>query len=483
MKINICIIILVLLFSLSGKLYAQPKNNLSGIWIAKSGTSDNPGELYFSFIHANDSLKTIVSLPMYGNKFLNMPLPTVALKGDSIRFPTFDGKYLAEKDQITANINFLYEAIPFTLQRVEQIAKPVMDTARVSVRTPQWNFTARASIWSSPLLIDDQLYFGSDDSCFYALNSANGTLVYKFTTRGKVRGNPSVFASNIVFSSDDGWVYCLKRRSGELLWKTRINNGKFVRIDPSLTQSDFDYALSSPVYEENSIFIGSTDSCLYALNAVSGKVNWKFKTDHIIRATPQVYEKLVYCATWSGRCYAIDRQTGTQVWMVDLHQPVLSQPAVKDGKLVIGSRHAWLWCLDTQTGHEIWKYNYWWSWVESSPVIEDEIIYIGSSDLRRILAINLDSGKTLWSFHTAGYPWATASIDHSLLYIGSVGHQEGDDKGCVYVLNKKNGMLKEKLNVDGTPSSYLTGIYGKIAIGKTMFYATTLGGKIIAYKK
>lgn len=483
MKFKRSAIILILLIIVSGGLFSQPKTNLSGNWVAKSGTADNPGELFYSFTHLHDSLKTTVSLPMYGNKFLNMALPAVALKGDSIQFPTLEGMYISEKDQISASINFLYEAVPFTLQRVEQIAKPVMDTARLSTRAPQWAFTTRASIWSSPLLLDDCLYFGSDDSCFYALDAPDGKLIYKYPTQGKVRGKAAISGSNIVFSSDDGWVYCLKRRSGELIWKTRINNGKFVRVDPSLTQSNFDYALSSPLCVGNSIYIGSTDSCLYAIDVHNGKVNWKFKTDHIIRATPQVSGQLVYCANWSGKCYALNRQTGVQVWVADLHQPVLSQPAVKDGKLVVGSRHAWLWCLDAKNGHEIWKYNYWWSWVESSPVIEDGMIYIGSSDLRRILSINLHNGKTQWSYHTAGYPWGTANTDQTLLYMGSVGHQEGDDPGCLYLVNKKNGKLIEKLDVRGSCTNYLTGIYGQVAVGKTMFYASTIGGKIIAWKK
>jgi hypothetical protein len=74
-------------------------------------------------------------------------------------------------------------------------------------------------------------------------------------------------------------------------------------------------------------------------------------------------------------------------------------------------------------------------------------------------------------------------MDHSLIYMGSVGHQGGDDQGCLYLLNKKNGRLIEKLDVGGGCANYLTGIYGQIAIGKTMFFASTIGGKIIAWKK
>lgn len=474
----------LVLFFAAASILAQPKTNLSGNWIAKAGTPDNPGEAYFQFTHFADSLKIKVSLPMYGDKFLNMPLPAVSLKSDTIRFATFDGIYLPEKDQISAKINFLYEAIPFTLSRIEKVGKPVLDTAKVSGKQPDWTFEADGRVWSSPVLHEGQLFFGCDDSCFYALNPASGQLIRKFRTGGKVRGNAAVSGENMVYASDDGLVYCLNSKTGELAWKSKINDGKYLRKEPSMTDGTWDYALSSPIGSGENIYIGSADSCLYALEAQTGKLQWKFKTDQIIRATPQVSGQLVYCGNWSGKFYAVDRKSGNQVWMADLHQPILSQPAITDNRLIIGSRHAWLWCLDAQSGSEIWKYNYWWSLVESSPVIENGILYIGSSDLKRVSAIDLETGKTRWNFRTSGYPYTVASIDQSTVYMGSMEFDpEQKASGFLYLLNRETGHLMEKIEVPSGKPGYLNGIYGDIAVGKTMYYAACLGGKILAFKK
>lgn len=478
--INIFLLIMLCVTS----IFAQPKTNLSGNWIAKSGTPDNPGEIYFTFKHVDDSLKTSVSMPMYGDKFMGMPLPPARLKNDSIRFPTFDGNYIPENDQISANINFLYEAVPFTLTRTNEIGQPVLETANVSGKKPDWTFEASGRIWSSPLLLKNQLFFGCDDSCFYTLNASDGSLIRKFRTGGKIRGKAAVSGENLLFTSDDGFVYCLNSQTGKLVWKSAINNGKYQRRDPSMTDGAWDYAISSPLVSGKTIYIGSTDSCLHALDANSGKAVWKFKTDHIVRATPQVSGNLVYCGNWSGKFYAVDRKTGKQVWMADLHQPILSQPAIANNRLIIGSRHAWLWCLDATNGNEIWKYNYWWSWVESSPVIEKGIIYIGSSDLKRVLAIDLQSGKTIWKFRTSGYPYTAASLDKSTVYMGSMEFDpDGKTSGFLYLLNRKTGELQEKIEVPRGMPGFLNGIHGDIALGKAMFYAASLGGKIIAFRK
>lgn len=471
-------------FCFTLNLASQPKSNLSGIWLAKSGTPDNQGEAYFYFVHHGDSLKPTVSLPMYGDQFMNIPLPAVSLNSDTIRFPTFDGIYIQEKDQISANINFLYEAVPFILTRTGKIGSPLLDTAKVTNKPPAWVFHAGGRVWASPLIHNGQLFFGCDDSCFYSVETANGQLIRKLKTGGKVRGKAALFGSNLIFASDDGLVYCINSKTGKIIWKSRINDGKFNRTDPSMTDGTWDYALSSPIVSGKTVYVGSTDSSLYALDATTGNVRWKFKTDHIVRATPQASGELVYCGNWGGKCYALDKKSGKQMWIADFHQPILSQPAIENNRLVIGSRHAWLWCLDAQTGKEIWKYNYWWSWVESSPTIENGIIYIGSSDLRQVLAIDLVTGKNIWKFRTTGYSYSEASLDNSTVYMGSmISDPEGKSSGYLYLLDKATGKLQHKIEIPIDKPGFLNGVFGQIATDQNRFYAISLGGKIMVFNK
>lgn len=480
---RIILAILVALLPITdSEVSAQPSANLSGTWLASSGSQDNPCEAYFQFTHVGDSLQTNVSLPRYGNKFMQMPLPPAILTTDTIRLPTFDGVYYPNKDQILAQINFLYEALPFTLTRVEKVGAPVLDTSRISARKPAWTFAAGGRIWSAPVLYFTQLMFGCDDSCFYAIAPATGKLLWKFKTGGRVRGKAATFDRNICFTSDDGYVYCIAGQTGKLIWKSRINDGKYLRKDPSMTDGEWDYKLSSPVVSGKTMYVGSTDSCLYALEAATGKIRWKFKTDHIIRATPQVAGSLVFCGNWAGKFYSLQKETGDKVWQADLHQSILSQPAIENNRLIIGSRHAWLWCFDALTGHEIWKYNYWWSWVESSPVIEKGIAYIGSSDLRRMLAINTETGKTLWSTPSSGYPYTTATVNDNTVFMGTLeSNPEGHSPGYIYLLDKSTGQVREKIEVPTSQPGYLDGIFGQLVIDKTRFYAATLEGKIQAY--
>jgi len=77
-----------------------------------------------------------------------------------------------------------------------------------------------------------------------------------------------------------------------------------------------------------------------------------------------------------------------------------------------------------------------------------------------------------------------ASIDQSTVYMGSMEFDpEQKASGFLYLLNRKNGNLMEKIEVPSGKPGYLNGIYGDIAIGKSMYYAASLGGKIMAFKK
>jgi hypothetical protein len=55
--------------------------------------------------------------------------------------------------------------------------------------------------------------------------------------------------------------------------------------------------------------------------------------------------------------------------------------------LFMGNRGGLLAPLDHTNGKPLWRLLFWGSAVESDPVLAGEVLYIGSSDLRRVSAI------------------------------------------------------------------------------------------------
>src|SRR4051812_28427630 len=70
--------------------------------------------------------------------------------------------------------------------------------------------------------------------------------------------------------------------------------------------------VSSPVVIGETVFVGSSDGNLYALNRGDGSLRWKFATKGAVNSSPAVARGLVFVSSLDGRVYAIDASTGKQ---------------------------------------------------------------------------------------------------------------------------------------------------------------------------
>jgi len=92
----------------------------------------------------------------------------------------------------------------------------------------------------------------------------------------------------------------------------------------------------SPVVSGGTVYIGSRDHYVYALDADTGTEKWKFKTGSImVRSSPVVSGGTVYIGAGDNYVYALDADTGTEKWKFKTGGWIYSSPA--------GGCHA-LWC-------------------------------------------------------------------------------------------------------------------------------------------
>src|SRR5438445_516898 len=87
------------------------------------------------------------------------------------------------------------------------------------------------------------------------------------------------------------------------------------------------------------VYFGSGDGNVYALDAQTGVLLWKFATKDVVHSSPAVVDRTVYIGSWDSHLYAIDTETGQQRWTFKsgdddvIHNQVgfQSSPAVVDG--------------------------------------------------------------------------------------------------------------------------------------------------------
>jgi outer membrane protein assembly factor BamB len=155
------------------------------------------------------------------------------------------------------------------------------------------------------------------------VDAADGTQRWKYKTGGPVPATPAVAGAVVYVGSYDGKFYALDATTGKARWKFatdgRAAASKRRNLHGMLPKNQtiadpFDVFLSSPVVAQGAVYFGSGDGHLYALDATSGALNWKFKTGDVVHSSPAYADGVVYFGSWDSYFYAVDAKTGAQRW-------------------------------------------------------------------------------------------------------------------------------------------------------------------------
>jgi outer membrane protein assembly factor BamB len=298
----------------------------------------------------------------------------------------------------------------------------------------KWKFATGSRIVSSPVWSDGVLFFGSDDGNVYALDAATGHQNWKFSTRGPVPSSPAVAEGRVYFVSYDGRFYAVDSRTGKLQWKFKTGGerrfeAKGLHGMQPKTQTfpdPYDVYLSSPVVAQGTVYFGSSDGNLYALDSATGELRWKFRTGDVVHASPAYADGTVFVGSWDSYFYALDATTGMERWRFQggedplIHNQVgfQSSPAVAGGVVYTGCRDSNVYALDAATGKEKWRVYNQMSWVNSSPAIVQGKVLYATSDSRLFRAVDAAKGKPLFQRELKAYVFSSPAVADGVVYLG-----------------------------------------------------------------
>jgi outer membrane protein assembly factor BamB len=199
------------------------------------------------------------------------------------------------------------------------------------------------------------------------------------------------------------------------------------------------------------VYFGSGDGNVYALDASSGVLQWKFATQDVVHASPAVHDGTVYIGSWDGNFYAIDGETGQQKWQFKGGQdPVIhnqvgfqSSAAVVDGTVYVGCRDAHVYALDARSGRKKWDYPTSKSWVNGTPAVTDGVVYAATSDSSRFMALDAKTGRLRFNFDAKAYVFSSAALAGETAYFGS-------HNGKLYAVNTRSGTLRWSFQTDAS---------------------------------
>jgi polyvinyl alcohol dehydrogenase (cytochrome) len=213
---------------------------------------------------------------------------------------------------------------------------------------------------------------------------------------------PTIASGRVFVGSDNGYVYSIDAKTGCVYWS--FENGSIIRnaltVAPVTGHGDAKYG----------VFFGDGHANVFALNAQDGKLLWKTKADphFIARITAGVryFDGKLFvpvssseefssgnpgypCCTSRGSVVALDANTGKEIWKAWV-VPDEPKPYKTMANGVV---------LYAPAGGAVWN----------SPTIDPvkRAVYFGTGDATTappakttdaIMAVNLDTGKLLWSY-------------------------------------------------------------------------------------
>ena len=321
----------------------------------------------------------------------------------------------------------------------------------------QWRFQTEGRVISSPAVARGAVYVGSTDQNLYAIDQETGTLKWKFHTESWVTSSPAVSDigffnppdprtgkptgpvpagnSTVFFGSFDGSFYAVDAASGKLRWKfdtegeRRFAHRRLHGLQPSgeLIGDTWDFYLSSPAVYQGAVYFGSGDGNVYALDAATGALKWKFQTGDVVHASAAIADGLVVVGSWDGILYALQADTGKVEWQLQTgvdpkignQQGFQSSAAVANGVVYVGCRDSNVYAIDLKTGQKKWALNNGGSWVITSPAVNDGKVYYGTSDTGLFHALDAATGAKLFSFDAKFPVFSSPAIAGGVLYVGS----------------------------------------------------------------
>jgi len=218
------------------------------------------------------------------------------------------------------------------------------------------------AVYGQPTVAIGRVFIGVDTGVIYSLDAVTGCVHWSFQADAGVRNAISIASVvdkrsakyTIYFGDIKANVYNLDAVTGELLWKVKVDDHPLARIT------------GAPTLHSDRLYVplSSTEEWVAGLNA-----NYP-------------------CCTFRGSVVALNAKTGKQIWKTY----VISDPPKQLGK--------------NSNGVERWGPAGGGVWASPTIDAENHTLYISTGDgyvepapttTDALLALNLDTGKLLWS--------------------------------------------------------------------------------------
>src|SRR5688572_11016572 len=293
-------------------------------------------------------------------------------------------------------------------------------------------------------------------------------IAWKFKTNGPVYSSAIADDQSIYVGSTDSVLYCMDISTGMLRWKFK-------------TKGEIRSAVE---IKGNFLYLVSNDGNLYSIEKNNGRLNWKFRTagekkyelfsfaDYYL-SSPVFHNDIIYFGSGDHHIYAIRCRDGKLIWKYKTGSIVHTTPVLQNNKLYVGSFDGNFYCMDNKNGKLLWKFKtvgqtyFPKGEINGSPGVFSDKVYVGARDYN-FYALDTAKGFCHWNKKfEKGWAITTPSFKNSTLFLGT------SDDHLFMAIDPKSGNVLWQTDLQYN-------IFGAPAFSDSLVYTGTLMGKLFA---
>jgi outer membrane protein assembly factor BamB len=258
----------------------------------------------------------------------------------------------------------------------------------------------------------------------YTSNTMTNVILWEFKTKGVIYSTPIIDNGVAYIGSLDSCFYAIDVSTGTEKWHYKAHDQIF-----------------STAIKYDTILCFESGNVLYGLN-LQGALSWKYKMyDSTIlnkhdewdyyHSSPLLLGNIIYIGTEKGLVYGIDVRDGSKIFQCQTptaNYTIETTPAVYDNKIYFGDWNGVFYSYDLSNGNLVWQYdtkvdNSYTGWVNAivtDPVIYRDAVYFGGRSCN-FYCMDAKTGVKKWMYHDGGNMWLIGgpTLADSVLYLGS----------------------------------------------------------------
>lgn len=297
-------------------------------------------------------------------------------------------------------------------------------------------------LWSSggstllefpPAIAYGRLYLVNAYGELMALNTHTGKRAWTVQTHRCAAASPAISKVR------HGTVYAALLNTGRCATGTG-KDGEVIAVAHNWGQLRWRHVIgpteTSPLVVGSTVYVGDWRGDVYAYDAGSGKLRWRFHTGGAIKGALSYAAGRVFVGSYDSHVYALGANNGRLIWKSSAQQRLgargtfYASPAIAYGRVYIGSTDGKVYSFGAQSGKLRWSYGT-GGYVYGSPAVWQQRVLVGSYS-GRFYAFDAATGAVKWTFHANGPISGSATVIDGVVYFATL-------KGRTYGLQAATG--------------------------------------------